>query len=71
MEPKINASITIVDGKIKVSLMQKDDKHVTDENDQLVIIRDVVLQELINFEKNFQKQFIPTKNTIYNLPKDI
>lgn len=68
---KINANIFIINGKIVVNSMVNENNPVVDANDQLVILKEIISNTLFNFEKEYQKRFIPDENTKYNVPKDI
>lgn len=66
----INAQIQIVNGEIRVNSMQASGKEVTDEIYQLMHLKTILDDTIFNFEKNYQKRFIPTGETVYILPKE-
>lgn len=67
---KIKGNVYIVNGKIFISAMYNGDKEITDDNNQLVILKDTLSDTLFKFETEFQKQFVPTKDTKYILPPE-
>lgn len=67
---KINANIFIINGKIVVNSMVNENVPLIDKNDQLIIMKEIISDTLFNFEKEYQKQFIPTETTKYNLPDE-
>lgn len=67
---KINANIFIINGKVIVNSMVNENTPIVDSNDHLIILKEIISDTLFNYEKQYQKQFIPNENTKYNLPKE-
>lgn len=67
---KLNGSVTIVDGKLEITLTDNG-KEIKTDSDKLFALHNVVKKQMDNFEKEFQQKFRPTKETVYILPNDI
>lgn len=64
---EINGTVSIKNGKLEINISTGSGE-IKEESAKLLMLQNIVNETMFNFEKEYQKRFIPTKETIYILP---